>query len=139
MQSDGFHDTCDNHRFNQVKRCILWVWNGGKNTRIVRVVFGLENTVVTTNNGLVSGYFNKVVDGSNNVVFGYLHDVSGNTQNTAVFGNKNKPSAQNQLKFKALEEGTFYARDLVSEPGNVLHPDEYAKRLNSLKKIQLKF
>ena len=41
---------------------------------------------------------------------------------------------QNQLKFKALEEGTFYARDLVSEPGNILHPDEYAKRLNSLKK-----
>ena len=29
-----------------------------------------------------------------------------------VLGNKNKPSAQNQLKFKALEEGTFYARDL---------------------------
>ena len=47
-----------------------------------------------------------------------------------VLGNKNKPSAQNQLKFKALEEGTFYARDLVSEPGNILHPDEYAKRLN---------
>ena len=47
-----------------------------------------------------------------------------------VLGNKNKPSVQNQLKFKALEEGTFYARDLVSEPGNVLHPDEYAKRIN---------
>ena len=44
---------------------------------------------------------------------------------------KNKPSAQNILKFEALEQGTFYARDLVSEPGNVLHPDEYAKRLNS--------
>ncbi|MFL2883015.1 MAG: leucyl aminopeptidase [Pelagibacteraceae bacterium] len=55
-----------------------------------------------------------------------------------VFGNKNKPSAQNQLKFKALEEGTFYARDLVSEPGNILHPDEYAKRLNSLRKDGLK-
>ena len=55
-----------------------------------------------------------------------------------VLGNKNKPSAQNQLKFKALEEGTFYARDLVSEPGNILHPDEYAKRLNALKKIGLK-
>ena len=55
-----------------------------------------------------------------------------------VVGNKNKPSVQNQLKFKALEEGTFYARDLVSEPGNVLHPDEYAKRLNSLKKDGLK-
>ena len=55
-----------------------------------------------------------------------------------VSGNKNKLSAQNQLKFKALEEGTFYARDLVSEPGNILHPDEYAKRIVSLKKIGLK-
>ncbi len=55
-----------------------------------------------------------------------------------VVGNKNKPSVQNQLKFKALEEGTFYARDLVSEPGNILHPDEYAKRLISLKKDGLK-
>jgi len=55
-----------------------------------------------------------------------------------VLGNKNKPSAKNQLKFKALEEGTFYARDLVSEPGNVLHPDEYAKRLSSLRKDGLK-
>ena len=55
-----------------------------------------------------------------------------------VLGNKNKPSSQNQLKFKALEEGNFYARDLVSEPGNILHPDEYAKRLNSLRKDGLK-
>ena len=55
-----------------------------------------------------------------------------------VIGTKNKITAQNQLRFKALEEGTFFARDLVSEPGNVLHPDEYAKRLNSLKKIGLK-
>ena len=55
-----------------------------------------------------------------------------------VLANKNKPSTQNQLKFKALEEGIFYARDLVSEPGNILHPDEYAKRLNSLKRDGLK-
>ena len=55
-----------------------------------------------------------------------------------IIGNKNKTSTQNQLKFKALEEGTFYARDLVSEPGNILHPDEYAKRLHSLKKDGLK-
>ena len=55
-----------------------------------------------------------------------------------VIGNKNKTSVQNQLRFKALEEGTFFARDLVSEPGNILHPDEYAKRLSSLKKYGLK-
>ena len=46
-----------------------------------------------------------------------------------VIGNKNKPSTHKQLEFRAVEEGTFFARDLVSEPGNILHPDEYAKRL----------
>ena len=55
-----------------------------------------------------------------------------------VIGNKNKISPQTQLRFKAIEEGTFFARDLVSEPGNILHPDEYAKRLSLLKKIGLK-
>ena len=55
-----------------------------------------------------------------------------------IIGKKNKISNQNQLRFKALEEGTFFARDLVSEPGNILHPDEYAKRINSLKKYGLK-
>ena len=51
---------------------------------------------------------------------------------------KNKPTIKDQNKYKAIEEGTFYTRDLVSEPGNVLHPDEYAKRLNLLKKDGLK-
>ncbi len=55
-----------------------------------------------------------------------------------LYGNRNRPTASDQLKFKALEEGTFFARDLVSEPGNILHPDEYAKRLKSLKKDGLK-
>ena len=55
-----------------------------------------------------------------------------------VCGNKNKPSTYDLTKFKALEEGTFYARDLVSEPGNILHPDEYAKRLKFLRKYGLK-
>ena len=55
-----------------------------------------------------------------------------------VVGNKNSVSIRDKLKFKALEEGTFFARDLVSEPGNILHPDEYAKRLNTLKKNGLK-
>ena len=55
-----------------------------------------------------------------------------------IIGNKNTLTAGQKLKFKALEEGTFFARDLVSEPGNILHPDEYAKRLKSLKKNGLK-
>ena len=55
-----------------------------------------------------------------------------------VIGKKNKISTKDYLRFKALEEGSFFARDLVSEPGNVLHPDEYAKRINTLKKFGLK-
>ena len=51
---------------------------------------------------------------------------------------KNKPDLKDQLKFEAVEQGTFYTRDLVSEPGNILHPDEYAKRINSLRKFGLK-
>ena len=55
-----------------------------------------------------------------------------------IIGKKNKITIKNEFKFKALERGTFFARDLVSEPGNILHPDEYAKRLSSLKRYGLK-
>ena len=51
---------------------------------------------------------------------------------------KNIPNHKDQIKFSSIEEGTFYTRDLVSEPGNVLHPDEYAKRIKTLSKLGLK-
>ena len=41
-------------------------------------------------------------------------------------------------KLDAILSGVNFTRDLVSEPGNILHPDEYAKRLTKLKKIGLK-
>ena len=41
-------------------------------------------------------------------------------------------------RFKSLIEGINLTKELVSEPGNVLHPDEYAKRLKSLSKLGLK-
>ncbi len=41
-------------------------------------------------------------------------------------------------KFNSLIEGINLTKDLVSEPGNVLHPDEYARRLLQLKKYGLK-
>ena len=47
-----------------------------------------------------------------------------NNKNISInVSGKNIPTFKDQLKFKALAEGTFYTRDLVSEPGNVLHPD----------------
>jgi len=55
-----------------------------------------------------------------------------------VIGNKNKATTQNELRFKAIEEGTFFARDLVSEPPNVLNPKEYTNRLLKLRKLGIK-
>ena len=55
-----------------------------------------------------------------------------------LIGKQSTKHLKNKIKFKALEEGTFFTRDLVSEPGNILHPDEYARRLLKLKKHGLK-
>ena len=56
--------------------------------------------------------------------------------NINIVGKKIK----NNLKAKldALTAGVFLTRDLVSEPGNILHPDEYSKRIAKLRKIGIK-
>ena len=41
-------------------------------------------------------------------------------------------------RFESLVKGIALTKDLVSEPGNILHPDEYSKRLLELKKNGLK-
>ena len=51
---------------------------------------------------------------------------------------KNKFNKYIELNFKALEDGTNFARDLVSEPPNVLNPKEYVNRLKKLRKIGIK-
>ena len=48
------------------------------------------------------------------------------------------PLKNKNNRFNSLLEGTNFTKDLVSEPGNILHPDEYAKRILKLKKIGLK-
>ena len=58
--------------------------------------------------------------------------------NLNVVGNKIKKSNLLRDKLKSLLEGVFLTRDLVSEPGNILHPDEYARRITKLRKFGLK-
>ncbi len=43
-----------------------------------------------------------------------------------------------QKRFNSLIDGIELTKDLVSEPGNILHPDEYARRLVQLRKIGIK-
>ncbi len=69
----------------------------------------------------------------------YKTDKSKNfNTNLYIVGNKFKKISLLRKKLNSLLEGVFLARDLVSEPGNVLHPDEYAKRITRLRKFGLK-
>ena len=54
-----------------------------------------------------------------------------------IFKKKLLPKTKNN-RFNSLVEGINFTKDLVSEPGNILHPDEYAKRIQQLRKIGLK-
>ena len=58
--------------------------------------------------------------------------------NLSVVGRNVKQKNLLRNKLNALLEGVFLTRDLVSEPGNILHPDEYAKRIVKLRKFGLK-
>jgi leucyl aminopeptidase len=49
-----------------------------------------------------------------------------------------KQFEKNNLNFFSLYEGIKFTKDLVSEPGNVLYPDEYVKRILELRKLNLK-
>ena len=52
---------------------------------------------------------------------------------------KSKPQIKNKNnRYISILEGTNFTKDLVSEPGNILHPDEYAKRITQLRKTGLK-
>ena len=52
--------------------------------------------------------------------------------------NRSKKDKINIQKFNSIEAGVNFARDLVSEPPNVLYPKEYVNRLLKLKKIGIK-
>ena len=55
-----------------------------------------------------------------------------------LFIKKNQINFNRNKRFTSLIEGSNLTKDLVSEPGNILHPDEYAKRLRKLSKFGLK-
>jgi len=55
-----------------------------------------------------------------------------------ILKRKNLINPKIKYKLDAILNGVNFTKDLVSEPGNVLHPDEYARRLIKLKKFGLK-
>ena len=61
-----------------------------------------------------------------------------NSYNIELVISSDKKLLDGNKRFHSLIEGTKLTKDLVSEPGNILHPDEYAKRILQLKKVGLK-
>ena len=106
-----------------------------KNTKINNFVLVSETLSIQQKN--LIGYFAHGLKLKSYTFEKYKTKKNNKIISVVILG-KNQPSVNDQIKFKAIEHGTFYTRDLVSEPGNVLHPDEYAKRLKSLKKYGLK-
>ena len=99
--------------------------------------YSLNSDTLTTQKKNILGHFVHGIKLKSYAFEKYKTKKNNKNISVTVIG-KNQPSTKEKIKFKALEDGTFYTRDLVSEPGNILHPDEYAKRLSSLKKYGLK-
>ncbi len=60
-------------------------------------------------------------------------------KNKVINFNINRKDIYNKKqKLDSILNGVNFTRDLVSEPGNILHPDEYARRLLPLKKLGVK-
>ncbi len=99
--------------------------------------FNLNSDTLSTQQKNIIGYFAHGIK-LKSYIFDKYKTKKNNNNFSVIITGKNQPSAKEQIKFRAIENGTFFTRDLVSEPGNILHPDEYAKRLNLLKKYGLK-
>ena len=99
--------------------------------------FNLNSETLSTQNKNIIGHF---VHGIKLKSYSFeKYKTKKNNKNILItITGKNQPSLKDQIKFKAIEDGTFFTRDLVSEPGNILHPDEYARRLKLLSKDGLK-
>ena len=68
----------------------------------------------------------------------YKTKKKANNYEISISIKNNKLKFDSNKRFNSLVQGINYTKDLVSEPGNILHPDEYARRLKRLKKFGLK-
>ena len=103
----------------------------------------LENSCIETNKiDLSQDQLERIVHGAKLKSYNfniYKSDKNKNKNITLnIIGKKINKSNKLRKNLDALLDGVFFTRDLVSEPGNILHPDEYANRLIKLKKLGLK-
>ena len=103
----------------------------------------IENSFISEkNNSITSSQLEKILHGIELKSYNFNIYKSQKEENInislMIVGNKIQKKNLLRNKLNALKEGIFLTRDLVSEPGNILHPDEYTKRITKLKKLGLK-
>jgi leucyl aminopeptidase len=86
-------------------------------------------------------FFNEFLSGI--IIKSYEFDKYKTKRNKTIFqinihGNFEISIFKKNNKQKSLIDGLNFTKDLVSEPGNILHPDEYVKRILKLKSLGLK-
>ena len=103
----------------------------------------LENSFIDTSKAKINNIqLEKIIHGAKLKSYNFdiykFNNKKNKNINLNVVGKQTSKSNFLRKKLDALLDGVFFTRDLVSEPGNILHPDEYAKRLIKLKKFGLK-
>ncbi len=103
----------------------------------------IDKTFILSNSSFLTNVqLEKLLHGAQLKSYEFNVYKTDNTKNGTnylyIVGDKPKKSNLLRNKLNSLLEGVFLTRDLVSEPGNVLHPDEYAKRITKLRKFGLK-
>jgi len=103
----------------------------------------IENSFIYSSNANINNIqLEKIIHGSKLKSYNFDIYKSKNKKNKNInlniVGEQTSKSNILRKKLDALLDGVFFTRDLVSEPGNILHPDEYTKRLLKLKKFGLK-
>ncbi len=93
----------------------------------------IENSFIYSSNANINNIqLEKIIHGAK------FNNKKNKNINLNVVGKQTSKSNILRKKLDALLDGVFFTRDLVSEPGNILHPDEYTKRLLKLKKFGLR-
>src|SRR5210317_2314229 len=88
-----------------------------------------------------SNFFNEFLSGI--LIKSYDFDNYKTKKNNKIFqfdihGNFKTSIIKNNDKLKSIIDGINLTKDLVSEPGNILHPDEYVNRIKKLKSFGLR-
>ena len=108
-----------------------------KNQNINSVVINLNNQNLVLKNKFINYFIHGFKLKSYEFNF-YKFKSRKNNIEFKIISSKISDIIRDNKKFEAIEVGTNFARDLVSEPPNVLFPREYVNRLIKLKKLGIK-